>query len=122
MAINYETRKQVVQAVLAGKSHQEALEEAQITACERSIYRWLEWYREEGEEGLRERRHGVVWKVTDEIRAWLIECCQETPSLSARQLQEQLQETFGMQVSISHINQIRIDEGVPKPESPKKEK
>ena len=122
MAINYESRKRVVQAVLAGKSHQEALAEAQITACERSIYRWMQWYREEGEDGLRERRHGVIWKVTDEIRAWLIECCQETPSLSANQLQEQLQKTFGVRVSISHINQIRVDEGMPKPESAPKKK
>ncbi len=115
MTINYESRKRVVQAVLAGKSHQQALAEAQITACERSVYRWLQWYREEGESGLRERRHGVVWKVTDELRAWLVESCQETPSLSASQLQEQLQETFGVRVSISHINQMRIDEDVPKP-------
>lgn len=120
MTIGYENRRQVVQSVLAGKSHQEAMAEAQITASERSIYRWMERYREKGEAGLCERRHGVVWKVTDEIRAWLVECCQERPSLSASQLQTQLQETFGVRVSISHINQIRIDEGVPKPESPQK--
>lgn len=124
MAIDYKSKKQVVESVLSGKSHQEAIDEAQITISVRSVYRWVQDYREDGEPSLYERRRGVVWKVTDEIRAWLVECSQETPSLSAKQLQAQLQETFGVVVSISHINQIRIDEGVSKSiiRSPKKTK
>ncbi len=124
MAIDYKSKKQVVESVLSGKSHQEAIDEAQITISVRSVYRWVQDYREDGEPSLYERRRGVVWKVTDEIRAWLVECSQETPWLSAKQLQSQLQETFGVVVSISHINQIRIDEGVSKSiiRSPKKSK
>ena len=124
MAIDYKSKKQVVESVLSGKSHQEAIDEAQITISVRSVYRWVQDYREDGEPSLYERRRGVVWKVSDEIRAWIVECCEETPSLSAKQLQAQLQETFGVVVSISHINQIRINEGVSKSiiRSPKKTK
>jgi len=114
MAIDYKSKKQVVESVLSGKSHQEAIDEAQITISVRSVYRWVQDYREDGEPSLYERRRGVVWKVSDEMRAWIVECCEETPSLSAKQLQGQLQETFGVVVSISHINQIRINEGVSK--------
>ena len=114
MAIGYKSKKQVVESVLSGKSHQEAIDEAQITISVRSVYRWVQDYCEDGEPSLYERRRGVVWKVSDEIRAWIVECCEETPSLSAKQLQAQLQETFGVVVSISHINQIRINEGVSK--------
>ena len=114
MAIDYKSKKQVVESVLSGKSHQEAIDEAQITISVRSVYRWVQDYREDGEPSLYERRRGIVWKVSDEMRAWLVECCEETPSLSAQQLQSQLQDTFGVVVSISHINQIRINEGVSK--------
>jgi transposase len=114
MAIDYKSKKQVVESVLSGKSHQEAIDEAQITISVRSVYRWVQDYREDGESSLYERRRGVVWKVSDEIRAWIVECCEETRSLSAKQLQAQLEETFGVVVSISHINQIRIDENVSK--------
>ena len=114
MAFSYESKKQIVESILVGKSYQESINDAQIRASERSVYRWVDRYNEEGDRGLREGRRGVVWKVTDEIRAWLVECCEEAPWLSARQLQAQLQETFGVVVSLSHINQIRIDEGVSK--------
>ena len=60
MLINYESRKWVVRAVLAGKSHQEAIVEAQITISVRSVYRWVQDYREDGEPSLYERRRGVV--------------------------------------------------------------
>lgn len=122
MAIDYKSKKQVVESVLSGKSHQEAIDEAQITISVRSVYRWVQDYREDGESSLYERRQGVVWKVNDEMRAWLVDCCEETPSLSAKQLQTQLQETFGVVVSISHINQIRINEGVSKSMIPPQKK
>jgi len=124
MGYSYESKRQIVDSILAGRSYQEAIDAAQIRASERSVYRWVDRYNEESDQGLREGRRGVVWKVTDEIREWLVECCEETPSLSAKQLQAQLEETFGVVVSISHINQIRIDEGVSKSviRSPKKTK
>ena len=114
MAFSYESKKQIVESILAGNSYQEAIDAAEIRASDRSVYRWVDRYKEEGDEGLREGRRGVVWKVTDEIREWLVECCEERPALSASQLQQQLHEMFGVVVSISHINQIRINEGVSK--------
>ena len=114
MAFSYDSKKQIVESILAGKSYQEAIDAAEIRASDRSVYRWVDRYNEEGEQGLREGRRGVVWKVTDEIREWLVECCEERPWRSASQLQQQLQETFSVVVSISHINQIRINEGVSK--------
>ena len=120
MAITYEIRKKVIDAVLSGKSYEEAKAKVDIPVSDRSIYRWLEWHRENGDEGLRDNRHGVVWKVTDELRAWLLEAIEETPKLSARQLQEQVQESFGIKISISHINQIRGDAGLSRRTAPQK--
>ena len=120
MAITYEVRKAVVDAVLAGKSHDEARSLVDVPVSDRSIYRWLEWYRENGDEGLQDNRHGVVWKVTDEIRDWLMDAIEETPSQSASRLQEDLQETFGIRVSISYINQLRAEAGLSRRSAPKK--
>ena len=122
MAITYEIREKVVAAVLSGKSYEEAKALVDVAISDRSIYRWLHWHRENGDEGLKDNRHGVVWKVTDEILAWLIEAIEEKPKLSARQLQEQVQETFSIKVSISHINQIRADAGLSRRTTPKKVK
>jgi len=112
MTITDEVRKIIVDAVLSGKSHDEARALAGVNVSERSIYRWLEWHRERGDEGLKDNRHGVVWKMTDELKTWLIEAIEDNPKQSARQLQEQVQETFGIKVSISQINQTRADAGL----------
>lgn len=120
MAITYEVRKTIVDAVLSGKSHDEARALAGVNVSERSIYRWLEWYREHGDEGLKDNRHGVVWKMTDELKAWLLEVIEDNPKQSARQLQEQVQETFGIKVSISGINQMRTDAGLSRRSTPQK--
>jgi len=120
MKITYAVRKTIVDAVLLGKSHDEARALVDIGVSERSIYRWLEWHREHGDEGLKDNRHGVVWKMTDELRSWLIEAFEDNPKWSARQLQEQVQETFGIKVSISHINQMRADAGLSRRATPPK--
>ena len=120
MAITYEVRKIIVDAVLSGKTHDEARELAGINVSERSIYRWLEWHRDHGDEGLKDNRHGVVWKMTDELKSWLIEAIEDNPKQSARQLQEQVQETFGIKVSISQINQTRADVGLSRRNTPQK--
>ena len=54
MAITYEVRKIIVDAVLSGKSHDEARALAGVNVSERSIYRWLEWHREHGDVGLKD--------------------------------------------------------------------
>jgi len=120
MAITYEVRKAIVDAVLSGKSHGEARALAGVDVGERSIYRWLDWHREHGDEGLKDNRHGIAWKMTDELKSWLIEAIENAPKLSACQLQEQVQETFGIKVSISHINQIRADAGLSRRSTPPK--
>jgi transposase len=120
MAITYEVRKIIVDAVLSGKTHDEARELAGVNVSERSIYRWLEWHRDHGDEGLKDNRHGVVWKMTDELKSWLIEAIEDNPNQSARQLQEQVQETFGLKVSISQINQTRADVGLSRRNTPQK--
>lgn len=119
MTITYKVRKTIVDAVLSGKTHDEARALVDVSVSERSIYRWLEWHRDHGEVGLQDNRHGVVWKMTDELKCWLVEAIEDNPNQSARQLKEQVQETFGIKVSISHINQIRADVGLSR-RSPKK--
>ena len=120
MVITYDVRKTIVDAVLSGKTHDEARALAGVNVSERSIYRWLEWYRENADAGLKDNRHGVVWKMTDELKSWLIETIEDNPKQSARQLQEQVQEIFGIKVSISQINQTRADAGLSRRSSPKK--
>ncbi|MDP9352804.1 MAG: helix-turn-helix domain-containing protein [Chloroflexota bacterium] len=68
--------------------------------------------RSEGDAALEERRHGHPHKVTPSVREWLIECCRGTPDLPGRVLRDEIEERFGVTVSITHINRVRAELGM----------
>lgn len=109
---SYDEKKAVVNQMLSGQSPEEAIKSSGVAVSIRSAYRWLADYDEQGDGGLQEKRGGVIWKFTDEMRDWLSVRCQAEPQVSARQLQELLLKDFGVQLSLSHINQVRVDSGL----------
>lgn len=114
--MNQEEKQQaklaLVKLMQAGVGWQEAAEQVGIAAKRSSAYDWWQKYRELGEEGLRDGRHGHVCKGHEAVVKWLIAKCQESPEISSSQIKEQVQEHFGVSVSVTHLNRIRARHGV----------
>ena len=102
----------LVKLMQAGIGWQEAAEQVGITAKRSSAYEWLQKYRELGEEGLRDGRHGHVSKVHEPIVKWLEARCQENPEISSSQIKAQGREHFGVGLSVTHLNRIRARYGL----------
>jgi transposase len=109
---NYDVKKAVVNQMLSGQSPEEAIQFSDEVVSKRSAYRWLADYHEQGDAGLQKKRGGVIWKFTDEMRERLSSHCQADLKISTPQLQALLLQEFDVELSLSHINQVRIDLGL----------
>jgi len=114
--MNKEEKQQAKLAVVTlmqtGVGWQEAAQQVGIAAKRSSAYEWLQKYREWGEEGLRDGRHGHVSKVHEPVVKWLEAKCQEHPEISSSQIKEQGREHFGVSLSVTHLNRIRARHGL----------
>ena len=77
-----------------------------------TVYRLLKGVRAEGETAYRDERHGHPIKLRGEVRTFLIEVCQATPSISSPVLQQAIQERFGLSISVSQLNRVRASRGL----------
>ena len=107
-----ERKAQMIGGMLEGGRWREATERAGIPTSQTAAYRLLRLVRTDGDCALEERRHGHPYKVTPSVREWLIERCRGTPGLSGRVLCAEIEERFGVGVSITHINRLRAELGV----------
>ena len=57
-------------------------------------------------------RHGHPYKVTEPVRAWLVDVCTQNPQMASSRVQAELQSRFGVAVSVSQINRVRAELGV----------
>ncbi len=105
-------KAQLVAGMLEGKRWDEAARAAGMKTSQTAAYRLLRLVRSEGDAALEERRHGHPHKVTPSVREWLIERCRGTPGLPGRVLRDEIEERFGVGVSITHINRVRAELGV----------
>ncbi len=107
-----ERKARLVAGMLEGCKWHEAADSADICTSRTAAYRLLRLVKEEGDAALEDRRHGHPYKVTPSVREWLIERCRGTPDLSGRVLGAEIEERFGIHVSITHINRVRAELGV----------
>lgn len=77
-----------------------------------TIYRLLKRVQREGEGAFNDGRHGHPVKLRGEIRAFLLEYCQNHPSVSSSAVQRLLAERFGLLVSVSQLNRVRAAGGL----------
>ena len=95
----------------AGVSWQEAATTAGVQTSRATAYRWKQEVRTRGEAALQDGRHGHPAKVLPPVLHWLESRCQETALIASSQLQKELQEQLGVQISISHLNMVRATHG-----------
>ena len=103
----------VVDGLRHGLPCREALKLADVPISERTAYRALKVVRAAGEAGLTDGRHGHPYKLTAPIRQWLVEYCRAAPDTpSSRVVQAEIDDRFGVAVSISQINRTRRALGI----------
>jgi len=115
MAISQTEKQRVVELMLAGSHWQEATEQVGVRVSESTAYRWVRTWRQAGEAGLRDGRHGHAYKMTPEIRAWLKETCGQAPHTPSSKVKKMLKDKFKIEVSRGHLNRVRAELGVGRP-------
>ena len=97
----------MAELMLSGMNWQELAKQAGVVTSESSAHRFLTAYCSLGEKVLEERRRGHAHKIVGDVLVWLLAECQEKPEITARELQEAIQDRFGVRVSRGHINYVR---------------
>jgi transposase len=82
-----EVKRQLIEQIEQGASVQQVRSLSAIPLHRATVYRLLKRVRAEGEAAYRDERHGHPIKVRGEVRAFLIEACQATPSISSSMVQ-----------------------------------
>jgi len=115
-----EERREAKALVLAnlrrGQRWPEAAVHAGLWVSDRTLWRWAQRARREGEEAvLDDGRHGHPSKLRGPVRQWLADYCRAQPTSSGHALQAALRERFGLVVSVSQLNRVRAELGVRRP-------
>lgn len=107
-------RLQLIEAMFAGHSWQSAVAQSHLPISRSTAYRLVQRARNEEQAALvfLEGRHGHAYKVTKPVQAWLVEVCTNDPQVPSCRLQVELETTFGITVSVGHINRVRAQYGV----------
>lgn len=115
MAISQSEKRQVVELMLAGSHWLEATEQVGVRVSQSTTYRWVRCWRQDGEAGLGDGRHGHAYKMSPDIRAWLKETCGQAPHTPSSQVKKMITDKFEVEISRGHINRVRAELGVSRP-------
>jgi putative transposase len=107
-------RLQLIEAMFAGHSWQEALAQSQLHISRSTAYRLRQLARddEKAELAFLDDRHGHPYKLIEPARTWLAAFCTSNPQLASSRVQAELKTTFGVTVSVSQINRVRAKLGI----------
>ena len=100
-------KRQMIERIEQGASVQQARSQSGVRMHRATVYRLLKRVRAEGETAYTDGRHGHPIKLRGEVRTFLIEACQATPSVSSPALQQAIQERFSLCISVSQLNRVR---------------
>jgi transposase len=117
-----EVKRQLIEQIEQGASVQQVRSLSAIPLHRATVYRLLKRVRAEGEAAYRDERHGHPIKVRGEVRAFLIEMCQATLSISSSMVQHAIQERFGLCISVSQLNRVRASLGLSRKLPPREKK
>ena len=105
-------KRQIIEQIEQGASVRQARSHSAVPMHRATVYRLLKRVRAEGEVAYTDQRHGHPIKVRGEMRAFLIEICQTTPSISSPAVQHAIHERFGLAISVSQLNRVRASLGL----------
>jgi transposase len=105
-------KREIVRQFEQGVSVEDVRGRCPVPMHRTTIYRLLKRVQREGEGAFNDGRHGHPMKLRGEIRAFLLEHCQNHPSVSSSAVQRLLAERFGLSVSVSQLNRVRATHGL----------
>ncbi len=109
-------RLQLIENMFAGQSWRAAAAQSQLKISRSTAYRLVQLARDEKKaaRAFLDDRHGHPYKLTEPVQAWLVEVCTRDPQIPSSRIQAELKTSFGIEVSIGHINHVRAQQGVTK--------
>ena len=109
-------RLHLIESMFAGQSWRAAAAQSQLKISRSTAYRLVQLARDEEKaaEAFLDDRHGHPYKLTEPVQAWLVEVCTRDPQIPSSRIQAELKSSFGIEVSVSHINHVRAQQGVTK--------
>ena len=107
-------RLHLLEYMFAGHSWQTAVSQSGLHISRSTAYRLRQRARDENKAAgvFLDDRHGHSYKLTEPVRAWMVEFCTTTPRVASSRIQTELKTTFGIEVSVSQINRVRAAYGV----------
>src|SRR5947209_947916 len=110
-------RLQLIESMFAGHSWQTAAAQSQLNVSRSTAYRLVQLARDEEKAALAflDGRHGHPYKLTESVQVWLVDVCTKDPQIPSSRIQAELKITFGIAVSVTHLNRVRAHYGVTKP-------
>ncbi|SRR6266851_2462591 len=109
-------RLQLIESMFAGQSWRAAAAQSQLKISRSTAYRLVQLARDEEKaaEAFLDNRHGHPYKLTEPVQTWLVDVCTRDPQIPSSRIQAELKTSFGIQVSVGHINLVRAQQGVTK--------
>src|SRR5258708_6541129 len=108
---------QLIESMFAGQSWQVAAAQSNLPVSRTTAYRLVQLARDEEKaaSAFLDDRHGHPYKMTEPVQVWLVEVCTTDPQIPSSPIQAELKTTFGIAVSIGHLNPRPAQQGVTKP-------
>ncbi len=109
-------RLHLIESMFAGQSWRAAAAQSQLKISRSTAYRLVQLARDEEKAALAflDDRHGHPYKLTEPVQAWLVNVCTTDPQIPSSRIQAELKTSFGIEVSVGHINHVRTKHGVTK--------
>lgn len=105
-------KRQMMELIEQGVPVRQAKDQGEVPMHRATVYRLISRVRTQGEAGYSDGRSGHPAKVRGEVRTFLIESCQATPSLTSPKLKVLIQERFDLCLSVSQLNRVRASLGL----------
>lgn len=79
------------------------------------FYYWKDRYRKKGAKGLVDRREGVAYKITEDVREYIRDVKKKDRLKSGVDISRMIKKRFGKKVSVFHVQRILSDMGLSGP-------
>ena len=112
----YSRKQQAMNLLEMGYSRQEANEQSGLNYSKAGILHLYREWKKGGDEALEDKRQGgQPYKVTKEVREWLVERCQEAGEVHSPQLVAEIEAEFEVELHHDYVNLLRNQLGLPAP-------
>ncbi len=105
-------KREIVRQMEQGAKASLARTHSPVPMHRTTVYRLLKRVQHEGEQAFADGRHGHPVKLRGEVLTFLKEHCQSNPFVSSSVVQHLLYERFGLSISVSQLNRVRVALGL----------